>query len=165
MLRYHHAAVSSGRLAQVLGGMTLPPIDIHFGDCRDVEGFLAERIYEFNSRTTGYFDGESFAATQRDESGTVLGGISGFTWGGCCFVSYLWVAEEHRGNGLGGALLNAFEKNAIAKKCKIALLSSHSFQSPGFYARMGYEELARIEDYPVGHTDIFFAKRLAANVD
>ncbi|HEX3122500.1 MAG TPA: GNAT family N-acetyltransferase [Rhodanobacteraceae bacterium] len=141
--------------------MKLPPIDRRYGDCEDIETFLAERIYEFNSKTTGYFDGESFAATQKDESGTILAGISGFTWGGCCFVSYLWVAEEHRGKGLGRRLLTAFERNAIEKGCRIALLSSHSFQSPDFYARMGYEEQASIQDYPMGHTDIFFAKRLA----
>jgi len=141
-------------------GMTLPPIVLQFGDCRDLDVFLAERIYEFNSRATGHFDAESFGATQRDESGTILAGISGFTWGGCCFVSYLWVAEERRGKGLGSALLKAFEKNAIDKGCKVALLSSHSFQSPGFYKHMGYEKLARIQDYPVGYSDLFFAKRL-----
>jgi GNAT superfamily N-acetyltransferase len=141
--------------------MILPPVDLVFGDCQELEAFLSDRIYEFNSRATGYFDGESFGATQRDESGTVLAGVAGFTWGGCCFVTYLWVAEEHRGKGLGGKLLKVFEKNAIGKGCKIALLSSHSFQSPGFYKRMGYEEQASIKDYPVGHTDIFFAKHLA----
>ena len=140
--------------------MALPPIDCRFGDCRDLEIFLAERLYEFNSQTTGYFDGESFGAAQRNESGTIIAGVSGFTWGGCCFVSYLWVAEECRGNGLGAAMLAAFEKNAIDKSCRIALLSSHSFQSPGFYKRMGYQEVAAIKDYPVGHTDLFFAKRL-----
>jgi hypothetical protein len=28
---------------------------------------------------------------------------------------------------------------------------------------MGYEELASIKDYPVGHTDLFFRKRLGVN--
>jgi GNAT superfamily N-acetyltransferase len=142
--------------------VTLPPITVHSGDCKDLDAFLADRIYEFNARTTGYFDGETFGAVQKDESGAIIGGVSGFTWGGCCFVSHLWVAEEHRGRGLGAALLIAFEKNAIDKRCEIAFLSSHSFQSPGFYKRMGYEEQASIKDYPVGHTDVFFAKRLAA---
>jgi len=140
--------------------MKLPSIDVRIGDCQELEAYLSERLYEFNSKATGYFDGESFGATQRDELGTVLAGISGFTWGGCCFVSYLWVTEEHRGKGLGNALLEVFEKNAIEKGCKIALVASHSFQSPGFYKRMGYEEQAVIKDYPVGHTDVSFAKRL-----
>jgi GNAT superfamily N-acetyltransferase len=142
--------------------MTLLPIDCRVGDCRELEAFLADRLYEFNSKMTGYHDGESFGATQRDESGVVIAGISGFTWGGCCFVSHLWVAEESRGKGLGGALLKVFERNAIEKNCKIAFLVSHSFQSPGFYKRMGYEERACIKDYPVGHSDIFFAKHLMA---
>jgi len=155
---------SSDREWHAGGVMRLPPIDIRSGDCGDIEAFLSQRIYEFNARATGYFDGESFAATQKDTSGTVLAGISGVTWGGCCFVSYLWVAEEHRGNGLGAALLGAFEKNAIDNNCTIALVSSHSFQSPGFYLRQGYEEQAVIKDYPVGYTDVFFAKRLSAVV-
>ena len=141
--------------------MTLPPIDVWPGDCAQLDALLAERIYQFNSRATGYFDAQSFGATQRDAAGNVLAGVSGFTWGGCCFVSHLWVAEEHRGKGLGAALLNVFERNAIDKGCRIALLSSHSFQSPGFYQRMGYAPQATIEDYPVGHTDVFFAKRLS----
>lgn len=66
----------------------VPPVDLRRGDCEDLEAFLAERIYEFNSRTTGYFDGESFGATQRDDSGTIVAGISGYTWGGCCYVCY-----------------------------------------------------------------------------
>jgi hypothetical protein len=40
------------------------------------------------------------------------------------------------------------------------LLSSHSFQAPEFYARRGYEQVARVDDHPVGHANIFYAKRL-----
>src|SRR5580765_7596398 len=144
--------------------MPLPPIDLHRGDCQKGEAFLAERIYAFNSKATGYFDGESFCAMQRDESGNVVAGISGYTWGGCCYVQYLWVAEAHRGTGLGSALLRAAETNARDKGCSVAILSTHSFQAPGFYNRHGYEERARIEDHPVGYSNILYAKRLAPNV-
>jgi GNAT superfamily N-acetyltransferase len=144
--------------------MTLPPIELRREDCKELEAFLAERIYEFNAQATGYFDGESFAAAQRDATGTILAGISGYTWGGCCYVSYLWVAEDHRGKGFGRALLQAAENNARDKGCTIALLSSHSFQSPGFYRQMGYEEQASTKDHPVGHTNVFFAKRLTPNI-
>ena len=37
----------------------------------------------------------------------------------------------------------------------------HTFQAPEFYARLGYEAVARINDYPNRHADIFLAKRLA----
>ena len=140
--------------------MRVPPVDIRVGDCQEVEGMLAERIYEFNAKTTGHFDGESFAGVQRDASGAVIAGVSGYTWGGCCHVSYLWVAEEHRGMSVGSALLEAAEQHAKDKGCVIALLSSHDFQAPGFYRRMGYEEQGSVQDHPVGHRNVFYAKRL-----
>jgi len=140
--------------------MKLPPINLRRGDCQELEAFLSERIYEFNSKATGYFDGESFGAVQNDDSGNVVGGVTGYTWGGCCYVSYLWVAEDHRGQGVGTALLGAVETNAKDRGCTIAFVSSHSFQSPGFYTRMGYEQQASISDHPVGHSSVLLAKRL-----
>jgi hypothetical protein len=42
------------------------------------------------------------------------------------------------------------------------LLASHSFQAPEFYARRGYALVARVDDHPVGHSSIFYTKRLDA---
>ena len=143
--------------------MALPSIEVQCGDCPSLEQFLAARIYEYNATATGYFDGEAFGATHKDPSGAIVAGIAGYTWGGCCFVSYLWVADGIRRSGLGRALLMAAEDHAISKGCSIALLSSHSFQAPRFYERLGYEERAVIEDHPPGHSNVFYAKRLASN--
>ena len=132
------------------------------GDAPEIEAFLAERIYEFNAKASGYFDGESFSGTQRDDSGAIRAGISGYTWGGCCYVSYLWIDERDRGRGLGTALLLAAEEHARTKGCAMMLLSSHSFQAPGFYEQLGYERQAVIYDHPVGYTSVFLAKRLSA---
>jgi GNAT superfamily N-acetyltransferase len=140
--------------------MTRTPIVVRVGEAPEIEAFLAERIYEFNANATGYHDGESFSATQQDEAGVIHAGISGYTWGGCCFIAYLWVHDSKRGQGLGSALLQAAEAHAKAKGCVIMLLSSHSFQTPGFYERMGFTPQAVVTDYPPGHTDIVFAKRL-----
>ena len=140
--------------------MTRPLIERCHEDGRELEEFLSERIYEFNARATGYFDGESFAMRQRQESGKVLSGISGYTWGGCCYVTHLWVAEAHRGKGWGRALLKKAEDHAREKGCMVMLLSTHSFQAPGFYRRMDYVEQASVKDHPVGHSSIFYAKRL-----
>jgi len=56
--------------------------------------------------------------------------------------------------------LDAAEAHAREMRCKLVLLSSHSFQAPGFYWRNGYEEVARVDDHPVGYCDIFYVKRL-----
>ena len=138
-----------------------PSIVVNTGEAPGIEAFLSERIYEYNSRKTGYFDGMSFSATRRDESGAIRAGVSGHTWGGCCYVSYLWVAESDRGDGIGSALLQAVESYAESKGCKTVLLSTHSFQAPLFYERMGYERQAVVQDHPVGYTNIVMAKRLA----
>ena len=136
-------------------------IALHLGDAPEIERFLAERIYEYNSAATGYNDAELFNAVQRDGAGAVEAGISGYTWGGCCFVSYLWVSKSLRGKGLGSELLAAVERHAREKRCRLVLLASHSFQAPEFYARRGYERVAQVNDHPPGHSSIFYAKRLA----
>ena len=41
------------------------------------------------------------------------------------------------------------------------LLSTHSFQAPRFYEKHGYERVAALDDYPLGHGQIFLRKRLA----
>jgi GNAT superfamily N-acetyltransferase len=130
------------------------------GECDSLDRFLADRIYEFNAQATGCCDAESFAAVQRDESETIVAGISGYTWGGCCHVSHLWVAESLRARGVGSALLSVAEAHARGKGCKIVLLSSHSFQAPAFYEHMGYVRQASIADHPIGHASVVLAKRL-----
>jgi hypothetical protein len=42
----------------------------------------------------------------------------------------------------------------------VRLLSSHSFQAPDCYEKLGYVRQASIADHPVGHANIVFAKRL-----
>ncbi|HEV8333865.1 MAG TPA: GNAT family N-acetyltransferase [Steroidobacteraceae bacterium] len=135
-------------------------IAIRTGDAPELEALLAQRIYEYNAAAIGCADAESFSAARANESGDVEAGVCGYTWAGCCYVSYLWVAETLRNQGLGTELLDAVERHARAKHCSLVLLSSHSFQAPAFYAREGYVQVARVEDHPVGHSNIFFAKRI-----
>ena len=132
------------------------------GEAPEIERFLAERIYEYNAAATGYNDGESFTAVQEDGAGAVQAGISGYTWGGCCYISYLWVSISLRGKGLGSELLAAVERHAREQRCRLVLVASHSFQAPEFYARRGYERVARVSDHPVGYSSIVYAKRLDA---
>jgi ribosomal protein S18 acetylase RimI-like enzyme len=138
----------------------MTPITIRTGDDLELEAALTQRIYEFNAAATGYHDGESFSAIRRDESGQIEAGVYGYTWGGCCYISHLWVAEPLRRQGIGSELLDAVERHARRKTCRVILVSTHSFQAPAFYAGHGYEQVARIDDHPIDHASIFFAKRL-----
>lgn len=136
------------------------PVTLDDAHCQELESFLADRIYEFNSEATGYQDGRPLGLTVRDDAGSVIAGLSGHTWGGCCEISHLWVDTQHRGHGLGKALLHAAEVHAADRGCSQIVLTSHSFQAPGFYERFGYERKYAIEGRPRGHANIVFIKRL-----
>ncbi len=133
--------------------------------CQALDAFLVERIYEFNSKATGYFDGRLLGASVRNEAGEVIAGFSGHTWGGCAEISHLWVSEQDRGQGLGKLLLHAAEAEAIRRGCTQVVLTTHSFQAPGFYERFGYERKYAIEGRPKGHSNIIFVKSLHGRND
>jgi ribosomal protein S18 acetylase RimI-like enzyme len=135
-------------------------ITVRTGDAPQIEAFLVERIYEYNAAATGHDDGESFTAVPESSSGEIEAGISGYTWCGCCYIAYLWVAEAARGRGIGSELMRAVEQHARAKGCRVMFVATHSFQAPQFYSRMGFEQVASIADHPVGYASLFFAKRL-----
>jgi hypothetical protein len=46
------------------------------------------------------------------------------------------------------------------KRCSVVFLATHNFQAPAFYERMGYKLQAVVEDHPMGHSSMVFAKRL-----
>jgi ribosomal protein S18 acetylase RimI-like enzyme len=126
----------------------------------ELDSFLADRIYEFNSQSTSIFDGETFAAAIQNSSGKVIAGISGHTWGGTCQINHLWVHPDYRKAGLGTALMDRAESEAKARHCTQIILSTHSFQAPGFYQQLGYAIQAEIREYPAGHSNLHLIKRL-----
>lgn len=128
----------------------------------ELNSFLDARIYEFNVRSTGCGDGRAFSSTIKDDSGEIVAAINGHTWGGCCHILHLWVNESNRQQGIGGALLLAVEEEAIRRGCTQSLVVTHSFQAPAFYERYGYVRRASIPDYPKGHAQHLYLKRLVS---
>jgi len=131
--------------------------------CPRIEAFLVDRIYEFNVKATGYADGRLLAGTIQNDTGEVIAGINGHTWGGCCVLDHVWVHERHRGQGLGKALMQSAELEAVDRGCDQVVLLTHSFQAPGFYEHLGYEQKYAIENRPRGYADIVYVKRLGAD--
>jgi ribosomal protein S18 acetylase RimI-like enzyme len=137
----------------------------------DLATLLDERINAFNATTTGHHDGrllsvrltapssDATAAAPGDAT-EVLAGLYGWTWGRCGFIDLLWVDEQHRGRGLGDTVMDAAEAEMAARGCEQVVVSSHSFQAPGFYARRGYREVCRVEGYPAGHSHVTLVKPL-----
>ena len=125
-----------------------------------LSGELEDRIYAFNVAQTGIDDGRMLALVVRDATGRCVAGALGHTWGGTCELKTVWVDEPLRRTGLGRALVLRAIGEAEARGCNQLLLATHSFQAPGFYAKLGFRELFRVSDYPSGHAEIFLLRPL-----
>ena len=86
----------------------------------------------------------------RASSGDVVGGAVGRTWGECAELQQLWVALEHRRNGIGSQLVKLFEARAKARGCRTFYLTTFSFQAPRLYQSLGYESAVALSGFPSG---------------
>ena len=121
---------------------------------------VARGLREFNSRHLGNYEWIPLDVYVRDAGKVVTGGLIGDTALGWFSIHALWVAEDLRGRGLGGAILHAAENAAIERGCRAALLDTLSFQAPAFYEKRGYVRIGTVEDYRGGVERIFMQKRL-----
>jgi GNAT superfamily N-acetyltransferase len=121
---------------------------------------LDEEISAFNAAASGHDDARMLSVAVRGGGGDLRAGLYGWTWGGCGYVDLLWVRDDERGAGLGASLLTAAEAEIRSRGCDRVALSTHTFQAPGFYDRLGYTECGRTPGYPHGHDDIHLVKDL-----
>ena len=121
---------------------------------------LTNRLYRHNATITGCNDGRWLTIFVRDDTGEIIPGLHGWTWGGTGFVQTLWVREDMRGRALGTKLLSAAEGEAARRGCHEMHLDTHSYQAPGFYRHRGYEAIGELPGWPGATTRIFFRKAL-----
>jgi GNAT superfamily N-acetyltransferase len=127
-------------------------------DPLDIE-FLEVQIRREASAAMGLGDELDLAIFVRD-AGTVVAGISGWTWGDCCELQNLWVDPSLRGAGLASMLLAAAEAEAAARGCTQTVHFTYDFQARRLYERSGYELIGRVEDFPSGTDALWYHKRL-----
>lgn len=121
---------------------------------------LERKLFQYNgSRIDGYAYGD-FIIKAVDRTDAVIAGLYGRIGGGWLYVASLWVEENHRGRGIGRKLLGLAEEAAVQQKCAGAYLYTYSFQSPGFYERLGYAVFGTLENFCESHLKLFMKKRL-----
>ncbi len=124
----------------------------------DIE-VLEAQIRREASAAMGLGDEVDLAIFVRD-AGTVVAGISGWTWGDCCELQNLWVQPSLRGRGLATRLIAAAEAEAAARGCSQTVHFTYAFQARALYERNGYELVGRVEDFPSGTDVLWYRKRL-----
>ena len=136
-------------------------MDFHVEDQPDPQEieFLEAQIRRESSAAMGLGDEVELAIFVRD-AGTVVAGISGWTWGDCCELQSLWVEPSLRGGGLATRLLAAAEAEAVARGCSQTVHFTYDFQARALYERNGYDLVGRVEDFPSGTAALWFRKCL-----
>lgn len=94
------------------------------------------------------------------ESGEKLAGLTAETFGNWLCIRYLFVSETLRGQGVGRKILTAAEEEAKKRGCKYAFVDTFSFQAPGFYRKMGYQEVFALTSYPYTGARYYYTKEL-----
>lgn len=122
---------------------------------------LSEGLTSHNVRATGIDDDQGLSVHATDAGGDLVAGLSGWTWGTCAGIEMVWVREDCRGQRWGSRLLATAEGEARRRGCVQIIVSSLTFQAPGFYQKHGYVERGRTDGLPVaGHSDVYFTKVL-----
>ncbi len=128
-------------------------------DARELE-FLEQQLMAFNCSKIDGYAYEDFMIKSIDDSGAITAGLHGQIGGRWLYIAGLWVAEAHRGRGMGKKLLESAEEVAVEKGCAGAYLYTYSFQSPGFYKRSGYRIFGTLEGFCGDHAKHFMKKHL-----
>lgn len=97
----------------------------------------------------------------RDENGNLLGGVLAYSvlWNVLHIVT-VSVKKEARGLGIGKRLLREVEEEAGRQGCYMAHLDTFDFQAAEFYEKNGYKRFGTLPDYPKGHEQYYYCKRL-----
>jgi ribosomal protein S18 acetylase RimI-like enzyme len=114
---------------------------------------IERRLYEHNREATEARDGRDLGFVICDATGDVVGAALGYSWAGIAELKQLWVAEGHRGRGMGRALLDSFVDEARRRGVRRIWLASYDFQAPLFYERAGFVRVSDLKDWPIGHTN------------
>jgi len=105
------------------------------------------------------YAGSPIRLASRDESGSLVGGLTASTPVHVLALEEIWVAEAHRGIGLGRKLVTEAERIAKAKGCVAGQSCCLSFQSPGFFDAVGYESFGTVHVYMDGVAEDLLVKR------
>ena len=122
--------------------MTTPPrppiierLDLLHSELREA---IVAPLAEFSTKKDFAFAPRFVTLALKDERGVDGGLIAQFYWD-WMHVEILAVPERWRGLGLGRALMEQAEAIARKEGCTGVWVDTYSFQSPGFYAALGYE--------------------------
>ncbi|TIQ07414.1 GNAT family N-acetyltransferase [Mesorhizobium sp.] len=122
---------------------------------------VGEGLTAFNDSDVGASGRKTLAVFVRDDAGAIVAGISGYTAWGWLYVQWLWVDETWRGRHIAASMLDAAEREALARGCQAAWIDTFNQTAAKVYQRQGYQPFGTLADFPVGRSRIFLQKKLS----
>ena len=120
---------------------------------------MLKGLRAFSTAAGGKRNASQIAVSLR-EGEAIVGGLIARVRRGVCGIQLLWVADAHRGKGLGAKLVALAEAEARLRGAHLVHVDTMSFQAPGFYEKQGYREFGRLDLLPPGTHHIFLQKPL-----
>ena len=127
-----------------------PAFTVHDEPLQQEIGIVDAGLGRSNDAAAPLHDVRHLSCFARLPDGSVIGGAIGRTWGSCCELQQLWVADAHRRKGVGTRLIKEFERVGEARGCRTFYLETFSFQAPALYRSLGYEVKVQLRGFPAG---------------
>ena len=121
---------------------------------------IGDLIRSYNRSKREAAESEPLNIYVEDDSGELMAGLVGETFGNWLEIEYLFVKEDIRGQGIGSQLLQQAESEAKKRNCRFAFVNTYQFQAPAFYQKYGYKEVFTLQDYPYTGQRHYYQKDL-----
>ena len=143
--------------------MADPIITVTDAPSAEARAAVFNGLVGYNDAKVGRREGQPLAVLVSDPAtAAVVGGVIGFSWSGVLAIDFVFLPERLRGLGLGALMLQRADAEARRRGCRAAVLFTMTYQAPGFYARLGWQEFGRVPSDPPGTERIYFRKEFAA---
>ena len=127
----------------------------------EISIFTDEQFSQYAESNGVDLNYEDFIFAAEDETGKLVGVITGRAYYEEVQIGDLIIDASVRRNGLGSRLVEHVEKEYSGKGYKILTLTTHGFQAPEFYRKLGFElEFVR-ENKDPKLSKYFFRKALS----
>ena len=121
---------------------------------------IGDLIRSYNRSKREAAESEPLNIYVEDDSGELMAGLVGETFGNWLEIEYLFVKEDIRGQGIGSQLLQQAESEAKKRNCRFAFVNTYQFQAPAFYQKYGYKKVFTMKDYPYTGQRHYYQKEL-----
>lgn len=119
-------------------------------DDLEISNIINDGLKEYNQTKIGPYEIIPFNIYAIDTQEKVIAGIKGEFINQLVRVNLVWVDENNRNKGIGTKLFEALEKYAKEHNYKIIQLFTTDFQAPGFYEKLGFTCMAKVDRVFVG---------------